>query len=265
MYEALLAAFETASGDEGVGALLLSGEGGAFTAGNDIGDFLASAQSAAKESASTPASRLIRTLARFEKPLVAAIEGQAVGIGTTLCFHCDLVYAAPSARFLMPFVNLGLVPEAGSSMLAPMRFGRARAAEFLLLAEPFDAETAREIGLVNAIVPAEELRAHALAKARALAAKPRAALLATRRLMRGEFGSALRAHGGGTRRVLARAALPGSESGFHGVSGKAEGVTGAAVDAVGDCRRPSNPRPARVNVAALAERGLCRAPRFASV
>jgi len=141
MYEALLAAFETASDDEGVGALLLSGEGGVFTAGNDIGDFLASAQSAAKESASTPASRFIRALARFEKPLVAAIEGQAVGIGTTLCFHCDLVYAAPSARFLMPFVNLGLVPEAGSSMLAPMRFGRARAAEFLLLAEPFDAIT----------------------------------------------------------------------------------------------------------------------------
>jgi enoyl-CoA hydratase/carnithine racemase len=193
MYEALLAAFETASGDEGVGALLLSGEGGAFTAGNDIGDFLVSAQSAAKESASTPASRLIRALARFAKPLVAAIEGQAVGIGTTLCFHCDLVYAAPSARFLMPFVNLGLVPEAGSSMLAPMRFGRARAAEFLLLGEPFDAETAREIGLVNAIVPAEELRAHALAKARALAAKPRAALLATRRLMRGE-SEALYAH-----------------------------------------------------------------------
>jgi enoyl-CoA hydratase/carnithine racemase len=136
---------------------------------------------------------LIRTLARFEKPLVAAIEGQAVGIGTTLCFHCDLVYAAPSARFLMPFVNLGLVPEAGSSMLAPMRFGRARAAELLLLAEPFDAETAREIGLVNAIVPAEELRAHALSKARALAAKPRAALLATRRLMRGE-SEALYAH-----------------------------------------------------------------------
>src|SRR5271155_5137215 len=92
MYEALLAAFETASDDEGVGALLLSGEGGVFTAGNDIGDFLASAQSAAKESASTPASRFIRALARFEQPLVAAIEGQAGGLGTTLCFHCHLGY-----------------------------------------------------------------------------------------------------------------------------------------------------------------------------
>ena len=225
MYEALLAAFETASGDEGVGALLLSGEGGVFTAGNDIGDFLASAQSAAKESASTPASRFIRALARFEKPLVAAIEGQAVGIGTTLCFHCDLVYAAPSARFLMPFVNLGLVPEAGSSMLAPMRFGRARAAEFLLLAEPFDAETAREIGLVNAIVPAEDLRAHALAKAQSARGQTARGPARDPPPDARRSGSALRAHGGGTRRVLARAALPGSESGFHGVSGKAEGVS----------------------------------------
>src|ERR1700678_2676947 len=174
MYEALLGAFESAAGDEGVGALLLAGEGGVFTAGNDIGDFLAGAQSAAKKSLSTPGGRFIRALSRFEKPLVAAIEGQAVGIGTTLCFHCDLVYAAPNARFLMPFVNLGLVPEAGSSMLAPMRFGRARAAEMLLLAEPFGAETARELGLVNAVVPPEQLYAHALEKARALAAKPRA-------------------------------------------------------------------------------------------
>jgi enoyl-CoA hydratase/carnithine racemase len=193
MYEALLAAFEAASADHGIAAILLGGEGGVFTAGNDIGDFLAGAQSAAKEDAPTPAGRFIRALSRFEKPLVAAIEGQAVGIGTTLCFHCDLVYAAPNARFLMPFVNLGLVPEAGSSLLAPMRFGRARAAEFLLLGEPFDATTAREIGLVNAIVPADQLRAHALGKAQALAAKPRVAMLATRRLMRGD-SEALYAH-----------------------------------------------------------------------
>ena len=193
MYEALLAAFEAASGDEGVAALLLSGEGGVFTAGNDIGDFLASAQSAESESVSSPATRFIRALARFDKPLVAAVEGQAVGIGTTLCFHCDLVYAAPNARFLMPFVNLGIVPEAGSSMLAPIRFGRARAAEMLLLAEPFGAEKAREYGLVNAVIPADQLHAHALEKAQALAAKPRAALLATRRLMRGD-AEALYAH-----------------------------------------------------------------------
>jgi enoyl-CoA hydratase/carnithine racemase len=193
MYRALLAALDTASADAGIGAVLLSGEGGVFTAGNDIGDFLAGARAEPTDDAPSPGSLFIRALARFEKPLVAAIEGQAVGIGTTLCFHCDLIYAAPNARFLMPFVNLGLVPEAGSSMLAPLRFGRARAAEFLLLAEPFDAETAREIGLVNAVVPADQLFAHALEKARALAAKPRAALLATRRLMRGE-PEALYAH-----------------------------------------------------------------------
>src|SRR5277367_2213418 len=111
----------------------------------------------------SPGVRFIRTLATFDKPLVAAIEGAAVGIGTTLCFHCDLVYAAPSARFVMPFVNLGLVPEAGSSLLAPLRFGAARAAELLLLAEPFEAERALALVLGNAIVAPDALIAHALA------------------------------------------------------------------------------------------------------
>ncbi len=192
MYRALNVALAEASQESSVGALLISGAGGAFTAGNDIGDFLAAATSG-QESEDSPGGRFIRALARFDKPIVAVIEGQAVGIGTTLCFHCDLVYAAPNAHFLMPFVNLGLVPEAGSSMLAPLRFGRARAAELLLLAEPFGAETAREIGLVNQIVAAEDLRAHALDKARALAGKPRGAMLATRRLMRGD-SEALYAH-----------------------------------------------------------------------
>jgi enoyl-CoA hydratase/carnithine racemase len=126
-------------------------------------------------------------LADFEKPLVAAVDGLAVGVGTTLCFHCDLVYATPAARFHMPFVNLGLVPEAGSSLLAPQRFGHAKAAELLMLAEPFDGEAALALGLVNALVPADSLLAHAVGKAAALAAKPRSALLATRRLMRGDL------------------------------------------------------------------------------
>ena len=133
-----------------------------------------------------PAARFTRKLAEFEKPLIAAVDGLAVGVGTTLLFHCDLVYATPESRFQMPFVNLGLVPEAGSSLLAPQRFGRAKAAEFLLLAEPFDAKEAHALGLVNALVPQAELIAHAMGKAAALAAKPRAALLATRRLMRGD-------------------------------------------------------------------------------
>ena len=183
MYEALIEAFEAAERDPGVGAFVLSGKGGVFTAGNDIGDFLAVASRATGD---FPASRFVNKLAEFEKPLVAAIDGLAVGVGTTLCFHCDLVYATPESRFQMPFVNLGLVPEAGSSLLAPQRFGRAKAAEFLLLAEPFGAEEARELRLVNALVPQAELLAHAMSKAAALAAKPRAALLATRRLMRGD-------------------------------------------------------------------------------
>lgn len=189
MYEALIEVFETAERDASVGALVLSGNGGAFTAGNDIVDFLSIATGAAgsRDAREFPAWRFVSKLADFDKPLIAAVQGVAVGIGTTLCFHCDLVYAAPDARFQMPFVNLGLVPEAGSSLLAPERFGRAKAAEYLLLAEPFDAETARALGFVNDVLPEADLLAHALNKAAVLAAKPRSALLATRRLMRGDL------------------------------------------------------------------------------
>ena len=188
MYEALIETFDDAERDKSVAALLLSGKGGVFTAGNDIGDFLkaATAAAGAHDARGSPGWRFISQLAVFEKPLVAAVEGDAVGIGTTLCFHCDLVYAAPGARFQMPFVNLGLVPEAGSSLLAPQRFGRVRAVEFLLLAEPFDAARALALGLVNEVLPAANLLAHAMSKAQALAAKPRSALLAARRLMRGD-------------------------------------------------------------------------------
>jgi enoyl-CoA hydratase/carnithine racemase len=191
MYEALIAAFAQASEDAEIGALLIEGSGGVFSAGNDIGDFLAFALAPGAAISEAPVMRFIYALARFAKPLVAAVEGSAVGVGTTLCFHCDLVYAAPSARFHMPFVDLGLTPEAGSSLLAPQRFGRARASEYLLLGEPFDAEAARAGGLVNAVVDAASLHAHALAKAKALAAKPRQALLAARRLIRGDEAAVL--------------------------------------------------------------------------
>src|SRR3984885_8461233 len=182
MYQTLTEALAQAGRDETIGVALLRGKDGIFTAGNDIADFIAAVGSAE----ASPASLFIRALAAFEKPLVAAVEGPAIGIGTTLCFHCDLVYAAPGARFQMPFVNLGLVPEAGSSLLAPQRFGYARAAEVILLGEPFGADRALELGLINAVLPQSELMAHAMSKAAALAAKPRAALLATRRLMRGD-------------------------------------------------------------------------------
>jgi enoyl-CoA hydratase/carnithine racemase len=183
MYEALIEAFETASHDPEIGALVISGQGGVFTAGNDISDFLAVAL---HETGDLPAWRFVTTVAEFEKPLIAAVDGLAIGVGTTLCLHCDLVYASPTARFQTPFVNLGLVPEAGSSLLAPQRFGRAKASELLLLAEPFGADEALKLGLVNAVLPQSELLPHAMSKAAALAAKPRAALLATRRLMRGD-------------------------------------------------------------------------------
>ncbi|MFZ0600055.1 MAG: enoyl-CoA hydratase-related protein, partial [Roseiarcus sp.] len=150
MYEKLIDAFEEAEHDPEVGALVLSGKGGVFTAGNDLNDFLAVAM---HETGEFPAWRFVQKLAEFEKPLVAAVDGLAIGVGTTLCFHCDLVYATPQARFQTPFVNLGLVPEAGSSLLAPLRFGRAKAAELLMLAEPFGAEEALRLGLVNALLP----------------------------------------------------------------------------------------------------------------
>ena len=183
MYETLIEALEAAERDREIGAFVLSGQGGVFTAGNDIGDFLGFAE---RGPGDFPAWRFVSKVASFEKPLVAAVDGLAIGVGTTLLFHCDLVYATREARFQMPFVDLGLVPEAGASLLAPQRFGRAKAAEFLLLGEPFGAEEALRLGLVNAVLPQAELLGHALAKAAALAAKPRAALLATRRLLRGD-------------------------------------------------------------------------------
>jgi enoyl-CoA hydratase/carnithine racemase len=210
MYRALTAAFEDAAQEPGIGAILVEGAGGNFTAGNDIADFSALAQSLG----AFPALDFIRALARCDMPLVAAVDGVAIGIGTTMLFHCDLVYAAPAARFRMPFVDLGLVPEAGASLLVPQRVGLQKAAEWLLLGEAFGAEEACRIGLVNGIVASGELAEHALSRAHALAAKPRAALAATRRLIRGDRSGLLdrieeeaRAFGIAMRSVEARAAF----------------------------------------------------------
>lgn len=184
MYRAMIAALGEASGRPDIGAVLFAGRGDAFCAGNDLKDFMAGPEGGAA------AFSFIRALASFDKPIVAAVQGLAVGIGTTMLFHCDLVYAAPDARFIMPFVNLGIVPEAGSSLLAPMTMGYAKASAMLLLGDPMDAEVADRAGLVTAIVPAEALLDHARVKATALMAKPPHALAATRRLMRGD-GAAL--------------------------------------------------------------------------
>ena len=183
MYDAMTEALGSADRDDTVGAVVITGSGGVFTAGNDLSDFLAVAQGS---SGDLPASRFIRQLARTETPLVAAVEGLAIGVGTTLTFHCDLVYAAPGTTFRMPFVDLGLVPEAGSSYLLPRRIGLAKATEFLMMGEGYDAAEAVRLGLVNAVVESDRLLQHALAQAAKLAAKPRSAVAATRRLIRGD-------------------------------------------------------------------------------
>jgi enoyl-CoA hydratase/carnithine racemase len=185
MYDAMTEALASADSDPDIGAVVLTGSGGVFTAGNDLKDFLAATQGEVDERSG---SRFIRQLARTETPLVAAVEGLAIGVGTTLTYHCDLVYAAPGTIFRMPFVDLGLVPEAGSSYLLPRRIGPAKATEFLMLGEPYDATEGIRLGLVNASVEPGDLLRHALAQAAKLAAKPRAALAATRRLIRGERG-----------------------------------------------------------------------------
>ena len=180
MYRTLIAALADASGRADIAVVLIAGKGDAFCAGNDLKDFLSGPEGG------TAAFDFVRAIATFDKPIVAAVQGLAVGIGTTMLFHCDLVYAAPDARFITPFVNLGIVPEAGSSLLAPATMGHAKAAAMLLLGDPLDAEGADKAGLVSAVVPADRLLDHARAKAVALAAKPPQALAYTRRLMKGD-------------------------------------------------------------------------------
>ena len=180
MYKAMADALAAADGDPQVRVVLIHGARDCFTAGNDLKDFL----NRPPHSESSPTTRFLRGIATFGKPLLAAVNGAAVGIGTTMLLHCDLVYAAPGARFQLPFVPLGLVPEAGSSFLLPYIAGYQRAAELLLLGQPFDAEKAQAAGFVNAVVPEGELLERARAAALAIAALPPAAVRATKDLMR---------------------------------------------------------------------------------
>jgi enoyl-CoA hydratase/carnithine racemase len=180
MYEAMTEALAAAQADAAVRVLVLQGHETVFSAGNDIGDFL-NQPPAGTDSAGF---RFLDRIATFPKPLLAAVCGPAVGIGTTMLFHCDLVYAGDNAAFSLPFVNLGLCPEAAASLLVPQMFGYHRAAEALLLGEPFMAEAALEVGLVNRVVPPTEANGVAQAAARKLAAKPASALAETKRLMK---------------------------------------------------------------------------------
>jgi enoyl-CoA hydratase/carnithine racemase len=183
MYKAMADALAAADGDPAVRVVLIHGARGCFTAGNDLKDFL----ERPPHSETSPTHRFLRGIATFGKPLLAAVNGPAVGIGTTMLLHCDLVYAAPGARFQLPFVPLGLVPEAGSSFLLPYIAGYQRAAELLLLGQPFDADRAYAAGFITAVVPEAELLERARAGALAIAALPPEALRATKALIKGRF------------------------------------------------------------------------------
>jgi enoyl-CoA hydratase/carnithine racemase len=181
MYAALADAIEKAQADPSLRLITLRGEGEDFTAGNDLADFMAALPRDGDEIA---VWRLLRALAANELPLIAAVHGNAIGIGTTLLLHCDLVLAEEGARFSLPFVDLGLVPEAASSLLLPRLAGRRRAARYLLLAEPFGPEEAREWGLVSKVVPKGALDEALAQTVAALLAKPAAALRMTQKLLR---------------------------------------------------------------------------------
>ncbi|MCG2591208.1 enoyl-CoA hydratase [Ramlibacter sp. XY19] len=180
MYGMLADALHAAQEDANVRVAVLQGHETVFSAGNDIGDFL-NQPPAGNDS---PVFRFLQGIATFRKPLLAAVCGPAVGVGTTMLFHCDLVYAGDNAAFSMPFVNLGLCPEAASSLLVPQMFGYHRGAEALLLGEPFMAEAALEVGLVNRVLPPTEANNFAQAQARKLAGKPLSSLVETKRLMK---------------------------------------------------------------------------------
>jgi enoyl-CoA hydratase/carnithine racemase len=188
MYAMLGAALAAAEADAQVRAVLLHGTAECFTSGNDVGDFLKR-----PPGGTPPAKALFDVLPNMQKPVVAAVGGPAVGIGSTLLLHCDLVYAAPNARFQLPFVPLGIVPEFGSTFLLPLLAGYQRAAELLLLGQPFTAQKACEAGIVTAVVPQENLLAEAEKAAAALAALPPESIRLTKRLMKARHGATLAA------------------------------------------------------------------------
>lgn len=188
MYAALADALQRAASDMQTHVVLICGSETVFTAGNDVGDFLNNPP----QGADSPAFRFLHVLSGFPKPLVAAVRGSAVGIGTTMLLHCDLVYAGDNASLSLPFVNLGLCPEAASSMLLPAIAGYQRAAEKLLLGEVFSAEEAREMGLVNRVLPAAEVEAFARAQATKLVSRPLSSLLETKALMKQAQAGAVR-------------------------------------------------------------------------
>jgi enoyl-CoA hydratase/carnithine racemase len=187
MYVAMTEALRKADQDPSVRAILLTGSEECFTAGNDIADF-----AAAKPGEAPVALDYLRALADTAKPVVAAVAGVAIGIGTTMLLHCDLVYAAENTRFQLPFVNLGLCPEAGSSYIIPALAGHHRAAELIMLGEPFGTAVARDLGIVNQVVGPSELITTAVQRAQQLVEKPPSALRKTKMLLKSGVDQAVK-------------------------------------------------------------------------
>jgi enoyl-CoA hydratase/carnithine racemase len=183
MYVALAGIFNEAAKDENTRVVLWHGAGDSFCAGNDIEDFLKNPPGPGE----SPQAQLMKALVNIDKPLVAAVHGAAIGGGTTMLAHCDFIYAGESTKFQMPFINLAVVPEFGSSYLVPLRIGHVRAAELILSGGPFDARRAAEVGLVTEVVSDKDVLARATETARKLAAKPAAAMQASKRLMKQSF------------------------------------------------------------------------------
>jgi enoyl-CoA hydratase/carnithine racemase len=184
MYTAMAEALEAANADVGVRSVLLTGQPGIFTSGNDIDDFMQRPPSLGDAAEVTPVGRFMQALLDCDKPVVAAVTGAAVGIGTTLLLHCDLVYVSDEARLAMPFVSLGLVPEYASSLLLPALMGHVKAAEKLMLGEPFSGSDAVEFGIANAVLPAGEVVNHARRMAERFNSLAPGAVADTKRLMR---------------------------------------------------------------------------------
>ncbi len=185
MYDSLREAIERANADTSIRVIAITGSGDSFCAGNDLNTFLA-------DPGSDSAARFIQAIATAEAPIIAAVNGVAVGVGLTMLLHCDLVYAVPSAQFKFAFIDLGLLPEAGSTYLLPRMLGYGKAAELLMLGEALDAESARDCGIVNQVVGADELESLAMAKAEQLAAKPPEALRQTKMLLKRGSAKALK-------------------------------------------------------------------------
>jgi enoyl-CoA hydratase/carnithine racemase len=180
MYAALAAALTAASADPSVRAVLITGQPGIFTSGNDLDDFM----QRPAQTMDSPGFHFMRALIGCEKPVVAAVTGAAIGIGTTMLLHCDLIYVSDEARLAMPFTSLGLVPEFASSLIVPQLLGHAKAAEKLLLGDPFSPQDAVDLGLANAVLPAGEVVAHARRMAERFNALPPGAVRDTKKLMK---------------------------------------------------------------------------------